>query len=205
MWTKKFGAAVGGACLIGLGFAGGLIADDHADGMGSDSMDAWTAHMTPGPEHKEMAKYAGKWNMASKMWFDPAAPPQESTAKVTWEMIMDGRYMLEHVDGEPFQEGMPRFQGMNITGYDNFAKRYFFGWVDNMGTGLMVGYGESKDGGKTIEFYADAPDPMTGTMTRSKSIVRHVSADKVEFEMYSPNPDGEGWWKGFEATYTRAK
>lgn len=200
MISKKLGVVAGAACLVGLGFAGGLIADEQAD-----MMEAWAKLASPGPEHADMAQYAGTWNMTTKMWFDPAAPPQESTAVATWKLAMDGRYMIEHVDGKPFQEGMPAFKGMNISGFDNFTKQYFYTWIDNMGTGVMVGRGESKDGGKTIEFMAEVPDPMTGGMTKSKSIVRHISLDRVEFEMHSPTPDGTGWWKNFEGVYTRAK
>ncbi len=209
MISRKFGAVVGGACLVGCGVligvtAQSVIADEHANGAEADMMAKWMEYMTPGPQHAEMATYAGKWDMTSKMWMDPNAPPQEMNGACTWEMVMGGRYMVEKVDSPPMMPGAERFAGMNIVGYDNFTKRYFYAWIDNMGTGIMVGYGESADGGKTVEYLAEAPDPMTGQMTKSKSIIRHVSHDKVEFEMYAPSPDG-GWWKNFEGIYTRAK
>jgi hypothetical protein len=205
MFTKKLGAIVGGICLIGSGFTAGLvIADDASPGAAAEAMEAMLQAGTPGPEHAHMAKFAGKWNMAGKMWMDPSAPPQETTGKVTWEMIMDGRFMLEKVDGQPMFPGAPNFKGMNICGFDNVTKRYFFTWIDNATTGVMVGWGTSPDGGKTIEYFSECPDCMTGKMTKNKSIVRHVSLDEVQFEMFSQGPDGE-WMKNFESTYTRVK
>lgn len=205
MFNKKLGAIVGGICLLGSGFAAGLvIADDASPGAAAEAMEAMMKQGMPGPEHAQMAKFAGDWNMVGKMWMDPTAPPQETSGKVTWKMVMDGRYMVEKVEGQPMFPGAPNFAGMNICGFNNVTKKHFFAWIDNASTGLMYGEGVSTDGGKTIEYFSECPDCMTGKMTKNKSIMRHVSLDEVQFEMFSQGPDG-GWVKNFESTYTRAK
>ena len=204
MISKKLGLVAGGACLVALGFAGGLVADDTKHGAGSQAMEEMFKLGQPGPEHAHMAQFAGKWTMNAKMWMEPGAPPMETTGDCTWEMAMDGRYMIEKLDGESMMEGMPAFKGMNVCGYDNISKKYFFAWIDNASTGLFTGWGTSKDGGKTVEYLGECPDCMTGTIKQVKSIVRHVNNDRIEFEMHDKTSEGT-WNKTFEAVYTRAK
>jgi len=203
MKTRTLASIVGGICLLGGGFSAGLLADDTMSSDASAAMEAMMKAGMPGPEHAEMAKFAGNWNMTGKMWMDPSAPPQETSGKVTWKMIMDGRFMVEKLEGQPMFPGAPNFQGMNVCGFNNVTKKYFFSWIDNASTGTMYGEGVSTDGGKTIEYFSECPDCMTGQITKTKSIVRHVSLDKVEFEMYNQGPDGS-WLKNFESVYTRA-
>ncbi|HVZ94964.1 MAG TPA: DUF1579 domain-containing protein [Phycisphaerales bacterium] len=169
-------------------------------------MDKWAAYMTPGDAHMKMMKHVGKWSMKTRMRMDPNSDFQEctgGTSEIT--SIFGGRYLLEKVSAPPCGETMPMpFEGMNVIGYDNFQKKYVYTWCDNMGTGLMAGEGTASADGKTITYWAECPDFMTGKMKKCRSVMNMISDDEFRFEMYDTAPDGKEY-KGFEGIYTRAK
>ena len=180
-------------------------ANDQGIGFPEDFMANLQAYRTPGRQHKEMAKHAGTWDMTAKMWMDPDAPPQASEYVATMQPIMGGRYMLESVEGKP-GDMMPdmTYRGMNIMGYDNHKQVYTYAWFDNMGTGIFTGEGSANADGSVITYMSQAPDlENPGQMKPVKSVTRNVNEDKIIFEMYEIDDDGE-WWKNFESVYTRA-
>ena len=69
-------------------------------------------------------------------------------------------------------------------------------WIDNMGTGLMVGWGAPE--GNKITFSGTFVDPMDGSEKPFRSVTTHVDADHAIMEMYVPAPDGSGEFKNME-------
>lgn len=167
-------------------------------------MQAWGEYMTPGEPHALLARQVGTWHMKSKMRMDPGAPFEESEGTTEIKSIMGGRYFLQHVSG-PGMGGSPvPFEGMNLMGYDNFKKKHFFCWIDNMGTGLFIGEGEASADGKTITYFAEGPDLVTGKTKKVRGVNRFTSDDAYSFEMYDWTPDGKEYL-GFTSEYTRVK
>ena len=163
-------------------------------------MQAWMQFATPGEAHKKMQEMVGVWDTAVKMYMEPGAPT-ESKGTSTYTSLMDGRYIQEVAEG--VFGGMP-FHGIGIYGYDNLKKKHISFWVDNMGTGFMVGTGESPDQGKTVNWTATSSDPVSGKEQTYHSVVKQISADQYTFEMSGPGPDGKEM-KMMEMTYTRRK
>lgn len=155
-------------------------------------MQAWMAYMTPGQPHQELASLAGEWNHSLKMWMAPGATPTESSATSTVTPILGGRYVAEKFEGQFM--GMP-FEGHGLYGYDNAVNKHFMTWVDNMGTGLMVGWGTA-DGAK-ITYKGTFVDPMDGAEKPFRSVVTHVGEGHTMMEMYMPAPGG-GEFKSME-------
>ncbi|MBN4060421.1 DUF1579 domain-containing protein [Planctomycetaceae bacterium AH-315-I19] len=214
--SKKINTLLGAAALIaGSSFitaavvGGGPEKGDHANHGGPD-MDAmmglWMDYMTPGDEHKELARFVGHWEMKTKMRTDPNTPAQESMNKVVVKPVLGGRFFVEHVYGEP--DGMMpgrTFEGMNLMGYDKHRKQYTFAWADNMSTGIFTGLGSANADGSVITYMGEAPDLLNpGAMKPVKSVARIIDHDNHEFEMWEINESGD-WWKSFEGTYTRIK
>lgn len=167
-------------------------------------MENWGAYMTPGKEHAEMAKYAGKWDVKTQMRFGPNEPWQDGGGTAEFKAVMGGRYMFEKMTSPPDAMMPEGFEGFNIAGYDNYKKKYVFCWIDSAGTGLMVGEGDSKDGGKTVAFNAECPDLMAKGMKKIRFIIHHVDDNMIKSEMHETGADGKEY-QSFGATYTRAK
>jgi len=208
-------AIVAGAALVGAGFFGGaLVAQDHKghdhgghnhNGMQGDMdpaamMEAYLEMGKPVVQHAKLAAFTGKWDQTQKHWMEPTAPPMISEAKYSSEMIMGGRYMVDHVESEFM--GTP-FEGRGITGYDRAAKRFFSVWYDSFGTGLMITYGDFNDKGELVMEgeWSDPMSPSGKSWVKTKATI--VSSDRSKFEMWGKGPDGAKT-KMMEINSTRA-
>jgi len=177
-----------------------------ADSKGPEgmAMDPKTmALMTPGASHAYLKPFEGKWSYAMKGWMAPEQPWGEDKGTAEYKLMMGGRYLVQDVkSSEGSKNGMPPFEGHGITGYDNFNKRFFNVWVDNMGTGVMNSTGKTDDGGKTITMTGEYDDPMTGKKQKVRSVLKNLGPEKHVFEMYNIGEDGKEF-KGLEVTYTK--
>ncbi len=161
-------------------------------------MKAWTAYMTPGNEHMQLAKAVGDWKGSTKMWMDEGQEPMVMDSRVQCEMALGGRYLTARYTGQMM--GMP-FEGISTMGYDNAAKKYVSSWVDNMGTGLMYMEGRWRDDVKGIEIKGMAVDPMTGKEMKVRQIMMMKDANTQVIEMYMDMNGKE--MKSMEITLTR--
>jgi len=156
-------------------------------------MASWQAYMTPGEAHQQMAQDAGEWRQELTFWMAPGASPLQATATSTIETILGGRYMTEEMSGTMM--GMP-YEGRGTFGYDNAKDQYFMTWIDNMGTGLMTGWGTAE--GNEITYTGTFVDNDTGEDKPYRTVVTEVDADHAITEMYIPAPDGSGEFKNME-------
>ena len=172
-----------------LFLAAPAVAQDDAEAMA-----AWQAYMTPGEEHQHMAQGAGEWRQELTFWMAPGGEAQQATSTSTVEAILGGRYLSEEMTGTMM--GMP-FEGRGTFGYDNAKDQHFMTWVDNMGTGLMVGWGVP-EGENKVTYSGTFVDPATGEDKQFRSVVTEVDANHMIMEMYVPAPDGSGEFKNME-------
>jgi hypothetical protein len=189
-------------------------ADKPEAGKGQPEVDPAMAEMmkkcqefaTPGDDHKRLEPLVGKWEFSTSWRMSPDAPADVSKGKAEYKWIFDGRYLQQECTGEPCEAmGGMILKGLGVTGYDNMRKQYFCSWFDNMGTGVMMGYGTADASGKVITMEGDFSNPMTGNQHEKwRTITRIESPDKHIFEMYGPDPSGKEF-KCMEITYTRAK
>ncbi len=164
-------------------------------------MEAMMKAMTPGEEHKQLARMAGDWEYTSKMWMAPGAPPSESGGTVHAETILGGRYVQSHWKGSMM--GMP-FEGHGTDAYDNLGKKYVSSWVDNMSTGILYSTGTCEQGGKVCRQAGNMIDPMTGKDTVWKSVTTWSDDNNFKLEMFGNDPSGKEM-KMFEMTAKRKK
>lgn len=164
-----------------------------------EEMAAWQKAATPGPHHQSFAAMAGNWKASTKMWMKPGTEPMMSEMKAVCEVLFDGRYMVEKIEGTMM--GMP-FQGMSIAGYDNVKGKHTMVWIDNMGTGTICSEGDCSDNCTVETQVYSYKDPMTMKDTKVKMVSRKIDANKHVFESFTIGEDGKEF-KNMEITYTR--
>ncbi|MBA3686320.1 MAG: DUF1579 domain-containing protein [Planctomycetes bacterium] len=177
-----------------------LAAADDAKTMPPGMDPAAMEMMKPGPEHQMLAKRAGTWDVACKMWMMPDAPAQESKGTAKTTVILDGRYIQDDFTGEFM--GQP-FKGMGLTGYDRQEKKYYSTWVDSMSTSMMQMTGTSEDNGKTVTTTGECMCPMAKEKIAFRQVEKHTSDDAFTVEMYKTVNGKES--KCMELAYTRKK
>jgi hypothetical protein len=166
-------------------------------------MKKYMAFSTPGPNHKYLESFAGEWDAVGKFWMMPGAPPTEMKQAVKAKMLMDGRYLKYSFKGD--FNGM-QFEGMDITGYDNFEKKFISIWIDNSGTGIYMTEGSLDSTGKIRTETGVWNDIVTGGKNNVKLVYKTVDDDTFYFEMFmSGGMYGDKEFKSMEVTYTRKK
>lgn len=155
----------------------------------------------PGPEHKILLDGVGIWDLESKVWMDPSAPPSVIQGKAVQRAILGGRYVQYDLEGEMM--GMP-YTGYGISGYDRYNKKYVTLWLDNFGTGFYMTEGTADTLGKVRTETGSWDDYMTGKKMRVKIVYTYLNKDKFTMEMYMIQADGKEM-KTMEQTYNRKK
>jgi hypothetical protein len=158
-----------------------------APAMGGPEMEAMIKAMTPGEEHKHLARMAGDWTFTNTFWMAPGQPPMESTGTLHAEMALGGRYLQSQWTGNMM--GQP-FEGRGTEAFNNVSKQYESTWVDNMGTGIMFGTGTC-DASGACNSKSETWDPVSGKKITMRSTVTWPSSDSFKMEMFGPGPDGK--------------
>lgn len=164
------------------------------------AMEKYMKAATPGPEHQQMAKMAGKWKLQTTMWMAPGAPPMKSEGSAEFTSILGGRYLMQEVHGT-MGDGQP-FEGRGIDAYDNVTQMHESSWVDNMGTGLMVMRGKCAAGAKSCTMKGKVADAMAGKEVPVSSTMTVKDDNTFTFEMSGQGKDGKPF-KSLEIVYTR--
>ena len=164
-------------------------------------MKAWMDFATPGPAHKLLEEFAGSWDVKSKVWMMPGAPPTETAGTSENKMILGGRYLEQHYEGTMM--GGP-FSGVGVTGFDNYERKVVSTWIDSMGTGILTMTGNLDMAGKIITSWGLMNDPAEKRTMKAKSVVTWVDADHHKYEAWHEGPDGK-LLKDLEISYTRKK
>ncbi len=158
----------------------------------------WAEMAKTGPEHKELGKLIGDWDMSIKSP-DHTDPSKTTTSKgsekVEW--LLEGRYTKSTTNAD--FGGMP-FTGFGINGYNTTTKKFETTWVDTMGTGQMM-YSGSMDANNVLTMTCQYDDPMTNTKKTSKFVAAWTDANTRTFKMYEV--DGSNDMLVMDATYTR--
>jgi len=167
MTRRTYLGGVAAVCATIL-VSAALLAQDKPQGEGdlSPMMKAWMAYATPGEHHQVLEQRAGEWTYTGTYWEYPGAEPKVFDGTAHSKMIMDGRYLVEKVEGD--MEGQP-FHGMGIFGFDNLLGRYTGVWLDNMSTGLLQ-YEAPAGTGTTIDWTGQQPDPLAGVYNSIRSV-----------------------------------
>jgi len=184
--------------------SGSLTAQEKKAGGAPDQkmqemMQKMAAHGTPGPAHEALKQLVGKWTYKGKMWMDPAAPPMEMTGTSERKLIMEGRFLTDHIKGDP---PMP-FEGMGWSGYDNHSKKYWYTWIDSMTTSVMTAEGTYDAKTKTLTFNSECYDPGEGKVCKGKDVTVFKGNNEIVQTFYKL--EGGKEVKMMEITSTRAK
>ena len=164
-------------------------------------MKKWMEYATPGENHKYLEYFAGDWDANTKMWMKPGAEPEVSKGESSAKMILGGRYLKTTYKGTVM--GMP-FEGLSITGYDNFKKEFISIWIDNTGTGILQLAGTLDKASKTRTEAGQWDNFMTGGKSKFKWVIKVVDDNKYTIEMYDTDTMGKELKTG-DVVYTRKK
>lgn len=147
--------------------------------------------------HAYFKGLAGRWKVTSQGWMAPGTPPQTTQGTAVGELILGGRFLEMKYEGTIF--GQP-FEGLQIFSYDNLKKKYVTFWIDNTSTAFYFTGGTRDTAANTVNETGLWQDPLTGGMTKVRSITKWVGPDEFIYELYMAGADG----KEFKSNENRA-
>jgi hypothetical protein len=131
--------------------------------------------MGPGPEHEQLAKYAGKWDLTIKMG------PQTFQCTTENRMIVGNRFL--EID---YASKDKKMEGQFSLGFDRRHQHYTLTAMDSFGTYPVHSQGK-RDGEQLAKLYGKDDDPMMKAMGFTKEFV-HVldfkSPDEFVIEVH---------------------
>jgi hypothetical protein len=94
------------------------------------------------------------------------------------------------------------FKGMSMDAYDNAKKKFVSGWVDNMGTGIMITEGTYDPATKSITYTGEF-EMAPGMKSKVREVVKLTDKAHMSMEYFEDRGTGEA--KTMEINYTRSK
>ncbi len=133
--------------------------------------------LQPGPEHKRLAYFAGKWTTEAELKPSSFGPGGKYTATDTCEWLAGGFSLVCHSEGKT---PMGELKAISIMGYDPAEKTYVYFETNSYGETV---FSRGTVEGDTWTWTNEAK--VEGKPTRMRFTLKQVSADSAtyKFEM----------------------
>lgn len=136
----------------------------------------------PGPEHEELEKYAGKWQVKVTMGNGEQAPA--STGNGTSYMTLERRFLWigYNVNGKA-----GRIKGNFTIGFDRRNERYSLIAMDTFGTYFVTSHGKKDEKTGKLKLYGKDDDPYMKSLGYDKEFVHVIdlqSDDEFTIEVH---------------------
>lgn len=170
-------------------------------GWTAEDMQAYMVAATPGKMHELLRQSVGEWTGKCQTWMAGMEQPMESQCTATTTPLMDGKFVKCEMKGD--MPGMGPYQGYGIYGYDNVAQKFQCTWLDNLGTGMMVGTGDLSADGKTLTWNFAFHCPITKKQMVMREIETYTGPNTKRLEMFGPDPKSGKEFKMMQLDLTK--
>jgi hypothetical protein len=152
----------------------------------------------PGPEHKRLGFFVGKWTSEGEMKPGPMGPGGKFTGSDTCEWFDGGFSVVCRSEGR-----MPSGQSksLGILGYNTEEKVYTYYGVDNTAM-TMASVPKGTVQGKTWTYTDEGT--MGGQKYKSRVTIEELSPTSQSFRMEMQGPDGK-WVPVMESKSTKVQ
>ncbi|MGI9015226.1 MAG: DUF1579 domain-containing protein [Phycisphaerales bacterium] len=205
------GFVLGTALLLPTGSPSAPAAAHQDPPSMEEMMAAMEKAMTPGPEHAQLARAAGTWDLTMKIYM--AGPDAERTSYKGTSVItseLGGRFILDRARWTMMMPNATgameeiEVEGIGITGFDNTRQMYVGSWCDSMNTHLLTMAGSMPPGSNVLTMYGEMDEPMLNVFGRTvKYVITHIDDNHSTFAIYDLHAGDD--YKVVEIEYTRAE
>ena len=152
---------------------------------------------TPGPEHKKLGYFVGKWTMDADTKPNPFMPGGKMTNQDTCEWFEGGFAVLCRSEGKG---PMGPTKSLGIMGYSTEEKVYLYYGLDNSPMAMASVPRGTVQGGTWV-YNDDAK--MGGKTVKSRYTIKEVSPASYTFKWETVGEDG-AWQTVMEGKATKA-
>lgn len=148
----------------------------------------------PGPEHKRLEYFVGKWTTEGEMKPSPMGPGGKVTGTDTCEWFSGGFAVVCRSDGK---SPLGPMKSIGILGYSTEEKVYTYYAVDNSAMTMASVPKGTRQGDGTWTYNDEGV--MGGQKYKSRVTIKEVSPTEYTFKMEMQGPDGK-WAPMMQAT-----
>lgn len=202
---KKLSLILAALALIGGTFAvtRSLDAQEPSPEMSQEEamqlMMKWMELCQPGPEHAELMKSAGKWDIVMKYKMDPSQPEwTESTGTSRIQKTLGDRMLVEKYS-VPADFGS--MDAVMFLGYDRLTEEYYSVYMGNWQTAPSVARGKKGEDG-IINMHGTMTDLITPNGRPMRVSSQEIDADHTIVKIYDTIPP-QGEVQVVEMHYSR--
>lgn len=150
----------------------------------------------PGPEHKKLDYFAGKWNIEGEMKAGVWGPGGKMTGSETCEWFQGGFSLVCNSSGTG---PLGPTKGLSLLGYNTEAKHYTFYGIDS------TGWNEGAKGSLEADSWTwTSEGTMGGKPMKNRFVIKQTSPDSYTFKAET-SVAGSPFSVMFEGKETRAK
>lgn len=149
----------------------------------------------PGPEHKALSYFAGRWTSESEMKPGPYGPGGKMTSQDTCEWFAGGFQLVCRSQGKG---PMGPTSSMGVLTYSLADKAYTYYGIDSMGSSELS---KGTHSGKTWTFTSKSN--MRGESFNSRYTIVETSPTSYTFK-WDTSPDGTKWSTMMEGKTTKS-
>ena len=152
---------------------------------------------TPGPEHKRLGYFVGKWNTEGEIKASPMGPGGKVTSTDSCGWFEGGFAVVCHYEGK---SPLGPSKSIGVMGYSPEEKVYTYYGVDNSNMS-MTSIPRGNVQGDTWTYTDESL--MGGQKVKSRVTIKELSPTSFSFKMEIQGPDGK-WAPMMESKSTKA-
>ena len=161
--------------------------------------------MMPGPEHEQLARWAGTWNAEVKIWMAPGSEPMLTENTTSAEMVLGGRFLQVNATGEFM--GMP-WESSAMMGFDRRSDEFTSVGFDTLGTYFVTAKGKYDEESKTLTLSGEDYDASMDHTQVYEFVYEWIDADTYTMAVVFLDPvtsQGQAPFKMVDITYRRSE
>jgi hypothetical protein len=128
----------------------------------------------PGPEHKKLDYFAGKWSIEGEMKAGPWGPGGKTTGTESCEWFEGGFHLTCHSTGTG---PMGKTKGLSLLGYSSEGKHYTFYGIDSSG------WNDGAKGALEGDTWTwNSESTMGGQPLKTRFVIKQLAPDSYTFK-----------------------
>lgn len=149
-----------------------------------------------------LKSWVGEWDAEITFWFRPGAAPVTTKANLSAELVLDGKFLQQKIDGGDLGPGTPKWSSMSMIGYNPFSKEFECTRYSSTLPVMMPMRGTPGSDAKRLELAGTYP--FMGGNATARDVIISEGPDVQRIESYMSFA-GSPEFKGAEIVLKRRK
>ncbi len=141
-----------------------------------------------GSPHHFLAQLVGGWAGKTRSWPEPEGVPNESATQGSFQLILDGRFVLYLYQSSGHDEPQ---HGLFTFGYNTTLNRCEATWVDSFHNNTAIMFCTGAWGENGFAVLGSYPDPDGGPDWGWRTEVQLLDHDHLAITAYNVSPEGQ--------------